>query len=144
MPSEPKYPRYKSRKKSRASAEYSRSAFKWRDGKLTLAKTADPLHIRCSRPLPEGAEPSTVTVSRDAAGRWFVSMLVEGIITAAPTTSNAAGIDAGTTSLLTLSAGEKVTNPRHQRRDRARLATVQRELSRQAKGSNNRDTARVA
>ncbi|GAA3111499.1 hypothetical protein GCM10020001_032670 [Nonomuraea salmonea] len=36
-----------------------------------------PLDIRWSRPLPEGAEPSTVTVSRDAAGRWFVSILVE-------------------------------------------------------------------
>ncbi|MEU1465955.1 transposase, partial [Streptomyces sp. NPDC005727] len=35
-----KYPRHKSRKKSRASAEYTRSAFKWRDGKLTLAKMA--------------------------------------------------------------------------------------------------------
>lgn len=36
-----------------------------------------PLDIVWSRPLPEGAEPSTVTVSRDAAGRWFVSLLVE-------------------------------------------------------------------
>ncbi|WP_030186969.1 RNA-guided endonuclease InsQ/TnpB family protein, partial [Streptomyces sp. NRRL S-813] len=55
------YPRYKSRKKSRASAEYTRSAFTWCDGKLTLAKMAGPLDIRWSRPLPEGAEPSTVT-----------------------------------------------------------------------------------
>ncbi|WP_338778466.1 IS200/IS605 family accessory protein TnpB-related protein [Streptomyces sp. DG1A-41] len=30
-----------------------------------------------SRPLPEGAVPSTVTVSRDSAGRWFVSLLCE-------------------------------------------------------------------
>lgn len=71
------YPRFKSRKKSRASAEYTRSAFKWRDGQLTLAKMAEPLGIRWSRPLPEGAEPTTVTVSRDAAGRWFVSLLCE-------------------------------------------------------------------
>ncbi|WP_435222099.1 helix-turn-helix domain-containing protein [Streptomyces sp. Tue6028] len=41
------YPRYKSRKKSRASAEYTRSAFKWRDGSLTLAKMTAPLDIRC-------------------------------------------------------------------------------------------------
>jgi putative transposase len=66
-----KYPRYKSRKKSRASAEYTRSAFTWRQGKLTLAKMAEPLDIRWSRPLPEGTEPTTVTVSRDSAGRWF-------------------------------------------------------------------------
>ncbi|MGW1585954.1 RNA-guided endonuclease InsQ/TnpB family protein [Streptomyces sp. NPDC002386] len=138
-----KYPRYKSRKKSRASAEYTRSAFKWRDGKLTLAKTAQPLDIRWSRPLPEGVEPTTVTVSRDAAGRWFVSLLCEDTITPASATTQAVGIDAGITSLVTLSTGEKIANPKHERRDRARLARAQRELSRKAKGSANREKARV-
>ncbi|GHF19654.1 transposase [Streptomyces spiralis] len=138
-----KYPRFKSRKKSRASAEYTRSAFKWCDGKLTLAKMAEPLDIRWSRPLPEGAVPSTVTVSRDAAGRWFVSLLCEDTITPAPATNAAVGLDAGITSLVTLSTGEKVANPRHERRDRARLARAQRELSRKAKGSNNRAKAQV-
>jgi len=66
------YPRFKSRKKSRASAEYTPSAFRFRDGKLTLATMSSPLDIGWSRPLPEGAVPSTVTVSRDSAGRWFV------------------------------------------------------------------------
>ena len=138
------YPRFKSRKKSRASAEYTRSAFKWRDGQLTLAKMAEPLGIRWSRPLPEGAEPTTVTVSRDAAGRWFVSLLCEDSLPSAPATSAAVVIDAGITSLVTLSTGEKVTNPRHERRDRARLAKAQRELSRKMKGSANREKARRA
>ncbi|KUN75791.1 RNA-guided endonuclease InsQ/TnpB family protein [Streptomyces griseoruber] len=138
-----KYPRYKSRKKSRASAEYTRSAFTWRDGKLTLAKMSEPLDIRWSRPLPQGAEPTTVTVSRDAAGRWFASLLCEDTITPAPATTAAVGIDAGITSLVTLSTGEKIANPRHERRDRTRLARAQRELSRKAKGSNNRAKARV-
>ncbi|WP_406224010.1 RNA-guided endonuclease InsQ/TnpB family protein [Streptomyces canus] len=138
-----KYPRYKSRKKSRASAEYTRSAFTWRDGQLTLAKMADPVDIRWSRPLPEGTEPTTVTVSRDAAGRWFVSLLCEdSIAPAAATTTTAVGLDAGITSLVTLSTGEKVANPKHERRDRARLARAQRELSRKAKGSANREKAR--
>ncbi|MFB9639655.1 RNA-guided endonuclease InsQ/TnpB family protein [Streptomyces spiralis] len=137
-----KYPRFKSRKRSRASAEYTRSAFKWCDGQLTLAKMAEPLDIRWSRPLPEGAEPSTVTVSRDAAGRWFVSLLCEDTIAPAAATTNAVGLDAGITSLVTLSTGEKIANPKHERRDRARLARAQRELSRKAKGSNNREKAR--
>ncbi|QKV97130.1 IS200/IS605 family element transposase accessory protein TnpB [Streptomyces sp. NA02950] len=136
------YPRYKSRKKSRASAEYTRSAFTWREGRLTLAKMTAPLDIRWSRPLPEGAEPTTVTVSRDAAGRWFVSLLCEDTIAPAPATDAAVGIDAGITSLVTLSTGEKITNPGHERRDRTRLAKAQRELSRKAKGSNNREKAR--
>ncbi|NEW75287.1 RNA-guided endonuclease InsQ/TnpB family protein [Streptomyces rhizosphaericus] len=138
-----RYPRYKSRKKSRASAEYTRSAFSWRDGTLTLAKMAGSLDIRWSRPLPEGAEPTTVTVSRDSAGRWFVSMLVEDTIAPAAATSAAVGLDAGITSLVTLSTGEKIANPRHERRDRARLAKAQRELSRKAEGSGNRAKARV-
>ncbi len=63
-----RYPTFKSKKKSRRSAEYTTSAFRYRDGRLTLAKMAEPLDIVWSRPLPDGASPSTVTVSRDAAG----------------------------------------------------------------------------
>ncbi|MEO3792718.1 RNA-guided endonuclease TnpB family protein [Nonomuraea sp. B10E15] len=137
-----RYPRFKSKKKSRACAEYTRSGFTWRDGRLFLAKMTEPLDIRWSRPLPEGVVPTTVTVSRDSAGRWFVSMLCEDHMVAAPATTNVVGIDAGITSLVTLSTGEKVTNPQHERRDRAKLAKAQRELSRKAKGSNNRDKAR--
>ncbi|MEV6409725.1 transposase, partial [Streptomyces bobili] len=40
-----RYPRFKSRKKSRRSAEYTTSAFRFRDGRLTLAKMAEPLDI---------------------------------------------------------------------------------------------------
>ena len=138
-----RYPKFKSRKKSRASAEYTRSAFRYRDGHLWLAKMDAPLDIRWSRPLPEGAEPSTVTVSRDAAGRWFVSLLCECPISPLPPSGTTAGIDAGLTSLVTLSTGEKITNPRHERRDRARLALAQRRLSRKTKGSENRAKARV-
>jgi putative transposase len=138
-----RYPRFKSRKRSRASAEYTRSAFRWRSGQLTLAKMTEPLDIRWSRPLPDGAEPSTVTVSRDAAGRWFVSLLVEEAIKPLPAVNAAVGIDAGITSLVTISTGEKITNPRHERADRVRLALYQRRLSRKVKGSANRAKARV-
>jgi putative transposase len=137
-----KYPRFKSRKKSRASAEYTRSGFRYRDGCLTLAKMAEPLDIVWSRPLPADARPSTVTVSRDAAGRWFVSLLCEDTITSVPAVHDAVGVDMGVTSLVALSTGEKVANPRHEQRDRARLARAQRALSRKAKGSANRDRTR--
>ncbi|CAL9343347.1 IS200_IS605 family transposase ISTel3 [Nocardiopsis dassonvillei] len=136
------YPRFKSKKTSRASAEYTRSAFGYRDGRLTLAKMAEPLDIVWSRPLPEGARPSTVTVSRDAAGRWFVSLLCEDTIEQTPAVNNAVGVDAGITSVVTLSTGEKVANPRHERRDREKLARAQRALSRKQPGSANRDKAR--
>ena len=72
-----KYPRFKSKKKSRKSAEYTTSGFRFRDGELTLAKMREPLDVVWSRPLPQGAEPSTVTVSQVAAGSWHVSMLCD-------------------------------------------------------------------
>jgi putative transposase len=138
-----KYPTFKSRKKSRLSAEYTRSAFRWRDGRLTLAKMDAPLTIVWSRPLPDGAQPSTVTVSKDAAGRWFVSLLVEETIAPLPPVEQNVGVDAGITALATLSTGEKIVNPASERRDRRKLAKAQRALARKEKGSNNRAKARL-
>ncbi|MET7985752.1 RNA-guided endonuclease TnpB family protein [Streptomyces sp. NPDC005281] len=139
-----RYPRFKSRKKSRKSAEYTTSGFRFRDGRLTLAKMSEPLAIVWSRLLPEGAVPSTVTVSQDAAGRWFVSMLVEDpAVGPLPAVDAAVGIDVGLTHLLTLSTGEKIANPRYEHRDRARLALAQRRLAKKAKGDGaNRAKAR--
>jgi putative transposase len=139
-----RHPRFKSRKKSRASAEYTRAAFRWRDGALTLAKMTEPLDIRLSRPLPEGAVPSTATVSRDSSGRWFVSLLCEDPgVTPLPARDSAVGIDVGLDHLLVLSTGEKISNPRNERRDRTALARAQRALCRKQKGSNNRVKARL-
>ncbi|MFD9656334.1 RNA-guided endonuclease InsQ/TnpB family protein [Streptomyces mirabilis] len=139
-----KYPRFKSRKTSRRSAEYTASAFRFRDGKLTLAKMTEPLAVVWSRPLPEGAKPSTVTVSQDSAGRWFVSLLCEDpSVQPLPATGQAVGVDVGLDHLLTLSTGEKITNPRHERRDRAALAKQQRRLAKKEKGSANRARARL-
>ncbi|MFE9926663.1 RNA-guided endonuclease InsQ/TnpB family protein [Streptomyces sp. NPDC005774] len=139
------YPRFKSRKKSRRSAEYTTSGFRFREGKLTLAKMAEPLDLVWSRPLPEGATPSTVTVSQDAAGRWFVSMLCEDpTVKPLPAADTAVGVDVGLEHLLTLSTGEKITNPRHERRDRTRLAKAQRALAKKARGDGvNRRKARI-
>ncbi|MFJ6408803.1 RNA-guided endonuclease InsQ/TnpB family protein [Streptomyces hydrogenans] len=139
-----RYPRFKSKKRSRKSAEYTTSGFRFRDGRLTLAKMAKPLAIVWSRPLPAGASPSTVTVSQDAAGRRFVSLLCDDpTVKPLPVTDTAVGVDVGLDHLLTLSTGEKIANPRHERRDRARLALAQRQLARKAKGDGaNRAKAR--
>ncbi|MFF3584009.1 RNA-guided endonuclease InsQ/TnpB family protein [Streptomyces mirabilis] len=139
-----KYPRFKSRKTSRRSAEYTTSAFRFRDGALTLAKMTEPLAVVWSRPLPEGMSPSTVTVSQDAAGRWFVSLLCDDPgVKPLSANANAVGIDAGLEHLLILSTGEKIANPRHERRDRAALAQAQCRLAKKEKGSANRARARL-
>ncbi len=137
------YPTFKKKGRTLDSATYFRNCFSFRDGRITLAKQDGPLAIVWSRPLPDGAEPSQVTVSRNARGQYHVSILVEETITALPASPGRVGIDAGVTSLVTLSTGEKVANPKHERRDRARLARAQRDLSRKVKGSANRAKARA-
>src|SRR5215472_1901898 len=86
------YPSFK-KKRGRQSAEYTTSSFKWDGKELTLAKMDTPLNIRWSRPLPKDAKPSTITVSRDTAGRYFVSCLVEEEIAPLPVSPKTVGID---------------------------------------------------
>ncbi|HBB31758.1 MAG TPA: transposase [Cyanobacteria bacterium UBA8803] len=139
-----KYPNFK-KKRSGGSAEFTRCAFRWKDGQLWLAKCAEPLPIRWSRTLPENCEPSTVTVRLDASGRWFVSLLVDDhTVKALPQIDKAVGIDLGVTSLIISSDGEKVANPKHFKRLRHKLRKAQKVLSRKVKGSNNREKARQA
>jgi putative transposase len=138
-----KFPAFKSKRKGRHSATFTRMAFSFRDGRVTLAKCVAPLNIRWSQPLPKDADPSSVTVSRDPAGRWHISIQVEAIVEALPAVTTTVGIDMGITCLVAMSTAEKVPNPRHERKDRARLALVQRRLSRKANGSANRFKARV-
>ena len=137
------YPCFKRKRVLAGSAEYTKSAFTYRSGELKLAKHDAPLRIKWSRPLPPGAVPSSVTVSRDAAGRWFVSLLVEEDIPQLPERPESVGVDAGITSLFTLSTGERVTNPRHERRDRDKIKRRQQDLSRKQKGSKNFRKAQV-
>ena len=136
------YPKFKKKGKSKDSATYYANCFTFRDGKIKLAKQKEPLDIRWSRPLPEGADPSQVTVSRDSWGRYHISILVEEVIAELPKNDLAVGIDAGITTLYTFSTGEKVANPRHEKKDREKLARAQRTLSRKQKGSHNRAKAR--
>ncbi|MCK9904878.1 transposase [Frankia sp. Cpl3] len=136
-------PSFKKKGKTLDAATCFRNCFTFRDGQVRLAKQEQPLDIVWSRPLPEGAVPSQVTVSRNARGQYHVSILVEETVTGLPVSSGRVGIDAGITSLVTFSTGEKVANPRHEKDDRARLARAQRALSRKEKGSVNRAKARA-
>lgn len=135
-----KYPKFKS-KRHRQSAEFTRSAFRYRDGKLYLAKSKTPLDIRWSRKLP--SEPSTVTVSKDSAGRYFVCCLCEFEPSKLPVTPSVIGIDLGLRDLFITDKDERVGNPRHTAKYAARLAKAQRRLSKKKLGSKNRAKARL-
>ena len=138
-----KYPRFKA-KRNGGSAEFTKSAFKYRDGNLWLAKCKEPLPIVWSRFLPNGCSPSTVTVKLESSGRWFVSLLVDDpTVQPLPPIDKKIGIDVGISSLLTTSDGNKIANPKHFNRLYQRLLIAQKELSRKTKGSSNRYKARL-
>ena len=152
-----RYPNFK-KKRNGGSAEFTRSAFKWKNGQVWLAKCNEALPIRWSRLLPKGCSPSTITVKLDARNRWYVSLLVRSVAGGSfpPQTSldnpnikahtildKSIGLDVGITSLIVKSDGTKVVNPKPFKRLHKKLRRVQKALSRKQKGSANRDKARL-
>ena len=132
-----KYPNFK-KKRNGGSAEFTKSAFKFTEGQLFLAKCKEPLNIVWSRSLPQGCTPSTLTVKREPSGRWFVSILVDDLeIKPLQKTEKKVGIDVGITSLITTSNGEKIANPKYFNHLYQKLKQVQKSLSRKTKGSKN-------
>jgi len=136
------YPKFKSRR-DRQSARYATNAFTFRDGQITLAKQSTPLDIVWSRPLPDDAQILNLTVSRDTAGRYFVSLLVKTEIKPLKKARAEVGIDVGIKTLAVTSEGEKLENPRPLLEGEERLKRLQRRLSRKVKGSNNRKKAKL-
>lgn len=135
-----KYPRFK-KKNNRQSAHYAPNAFKWVDGKLTLAKMSQPLKIRWSRYFT--GEPSSVTISKDPSNRYFVSFLVEEELEQWDKTNGKIGVDLGVKDVMVTSSGFASGNPKLTHKYQARLKTLQRRLAKKKKGSNNRYKARL-
>ncbi|MBA2811599.1 transposase [Streptomyces sp. KM273126] len=141
-------PRLKSRKDDRQSVRFTANA-RWkitRSGKLLLPKIGE-VKVRWSRTLP--TTPSSVTVIKDAAGRYFASFVIETDREQDRTrfseqdSDTAVGIDLGLTHFAVLSDGTKIASPRFLRRAEKKLKKAQRELSRKQKGSRNRAKARL-
>jgi putative transposase len=138
-------PRFRSRKDNRQAIRFTRNGFGLRsNGRLYLAKIGE-VAVRWSRDLPSA--PSSVTVVKDASGRYFASFVVQTDPDADLTRFPAGdaytetGIDLGLTHFAVRDNGEKVDAPRFLRRAERRLRKLQQSLSRKQKGSNNRKKA---
>ena len=134
-----KPPRFKSRK-SRQSATFTHAGFSLKGDKVYLAKIGY-LEVVWSRPLT--SEPSSVTVIKDAAGRYFLSFVVEINPEKLPDKSNSVGIDLGIIDFATLDNGEKIKAPKPLKKRLKKLRKAQRSLSRKQKGSKRREKARL-
>jgi len=134
------YPRFKSRR-GRQSATYTRAAFRLRGGALWLAKTAAPLRYVWTWPEvdPARLDPTSVTVARDPAGRWFVTFQVDAPVPEPlAATDHSVGVDVGLSSFAALSTGKKIAHPQDWERHERRLKRWQRRLARCQEGSRNR------
>ncbi|WP_307796887.1 RNA-guided endonuclease InsQ/TnpB family protein [Actinomadura barringtoniae] len=133
-------PRPRSRKDGRQAIRFARNAkFKITEaGRLRLPKIGD-VPVRWSRPLP--AEPSSVSIIKDGAGRYFASFVVEASQQPLPTVGADVGIDLGLNHFAVLSDGRKISNPRWLRKAERKLRRAQQDLARKQKGSSNHNQA---
>ncbi|MEU1180549.1 RNA-guided endonuclease TnpB family protein [Streptomyces sp. NPDC005820] len=139
-------PRFKSRKDTRQSIRFTANA-RWSitDKKRLNLPKIGAVKVKWSRALP--ATPTSVTVVKDAAGRFFASFVIDTDPAAdaarMPDTVRTVGIDLGLTHFAVLSTGEKIDSPRFLRRAEKKLKKAQREMSRKQKASKNREKARL-
>ncbi len=128
------YPSFK-KKSSGGSCRFTADGFRIKKGEVWLAKTKQPLSIRWSRPLPDGAQPKRCTVKLTPSGEWYILFLCEESIEKLVPVNKHIGLDMGISALVTTSDGEKIVNPKPYGAARKKLAAVQRQLSRKQKGS---------
>jgi putative transposase len=127
------------RKHGNQAIRLTRNGFALHGCKLYVAKVGD-IKVKWSRELP--SVPSSVTVIREADGRYYASFVVERKADQFPPCDRETGIDVGLASLAVCSDGMVIPNPRFLRKAERRLRKAQRALSRKKKGSRNRAKAR--
>ena len=132
-------PRFK-RRHHRQAIRFNRGGFCCGDHAVRIGKVGE-IPIIWSRPLP--GVPSSATVIKDCAGRYFVSFVVEVERFCSPPVEGAVGIDLGLESLATTSDGEKISPPKFLRSALRRLRRLQRNLKHKQRGSNRLTAARL-
>lgn len=131
-------PRFRSRR-GRQSVRLTRNGFALHGDRLYVSKVGD-IRVEWSRPLP--SIPSSVTMIREADGRYYASFVVKRDATPLPANNREIGIDVGLARLAVTSDGQVIANPQFLRAKERRLSRAQRTLTRKQKGSANREKAR--
>lgn len=132
------YPRFK-KKHNRQSARFRKGGFSIKGDKVYLAKIG-LLKTKWSRELP--SEPSSVTVIKDRAKRYFLSFVVDIEPEIIPAQRESIGIDLGISIFAALSSNEKVYAPDYSKLER-KIRRTKRILSRRKKRSNRRELTRI-
>ena len=136
----PGYPRFRGRGRY-DSLTYPQFGFSL-DGSLVRVGKIGLIKAIIHRPL--GGKVKTLTLRRHSTGKWYACFSCEIEPEPLPKTEKAVGIDVGLANFATLSTGEKIANPRFFRTDERELAKAQRKLSKEEKGTPERQHRRKA
>ena len=131
-------PKFKKRT-SQQSARMTCGGFKIKGNKVYLAKIGE-IKVVWSRPLPN--TPSSLTIIKDCAGRYFLSFVVEISPQQLPNNGKSIGIDLGIRDFATTSNGDKYKAPKPLKKRLKRLRKLQRNLARKTKESKRREKAK--
>lgn len=99
--------------------------------------------IVIDRDIPKGSKFMSVTVSKNPAGQYFASVLVETEVVKKEKTGQSIGLDIGLKTFLSGSNGITVETPNYFRKSQAKLKKAQRNMSRKKKGSVRRKKAKL-
>jgi putative transposase len=133
------HPKFKKRTSSQ-SARLTRRGFSMKEnGGVYLAKIGivNPIW---SKNLP--SEPSSVTVIKNCANRYFLSFVVEIQPIQVEAKNPSIGIDLGIKTFAVMSNDEKIESPGYKELDR-KVRKLQRKLARQPKDSTRRKVTRI-
>lgn len=133
------YPKFKKKTNSQSARLTLRGFSMKEDGGVYLAKigVVNPIW---SRELP--SEPSSVTVIKDCANRYFLSFVVEIEPNRVDAKNQSIGIDLGIKTFAVMSNGETAQSPNYKKLER-KIRRLQRKLARQPKGSKRRNKTRI-
>ena len=131
-------PKFK-KKTNQQSARFRIGGFSIKGDEVYLAKIGNVSPI-WSRDLPSA--PSSVTVIKDCANRYFISFVVEVEPVNIDAKNQSIGIDLGIKTFAVMSNGEKAQSPDYSKLDR-KIRKLQKKLARQPKDSQRRNKTRI-
>ena len=123
-------------KRNRQSYRLPNQKFYIANNKIRLEKVGF-VTVVFDRVIPADVKYVNCTVSKDLAGSFFISILVEQEIKQLSKTGKGIGIDVGLKSFAVLSDERVIDNPRFFRENQSGLTRIQQHLSRKIRGSKH-------
>lgn len=131
-----KHPRFKGAKRFKSIEYRHGDGCKLDDDRLYI-QNAGRIKVILHRDIPDGAKIKHLVIKR-SLGKWYVCLMLElPDVHQFPNCRPDVGIDVGLKSLLALSDGTLIDNPRWLRSSLSELRVAQRRVSRRKKGGSN-------